>query len=156
MIYDLQKNWSVYFHSPVWKEIGHFLKSLSHDLKEGEYQIGHSGVIGRIVLSQTRSRAGAKPEAHNRFIDVQIVLEGEEIIVCQPRELCQTCDAYIRERDVEFFFQNSEIPGAELRLVPGAFAVFYPQDAHTPLLMTGNQPATVKKIVIKVPIEYAE
>ena len=156
MIHDLQKNWSVYFHSPVWKEIERFLKSLSPDFQEGEYQISHSGIFGRIASSQTRPKSGAKPEAHNQFIDVQIVLEGEEIILCQPRELCQSSDAYLRERDVEFFFQDSEIPGAELRLVPGAFAVFYPQDAHTPLLMTGNQPATVKKIVIKVPIECSE
>ena len=33
MIYDLQKNWSVYFHSPVWKEIERFLKSLSPDFQ---------------------------------------------------------------------------------------------------------------------------
>ncbi|OFZ23233.1 MAG: hypothetical protein A2X94_12075 [Bdellovibrionales bacterium GWB1_55_8] len=155
MIYDLQKNWSVYFDSPLWKEIGRFVSSLSADVEEGEHEIGRSGVIGRVSSNQTRSRSGAKPEAHNQFIDIQIVLTGEEIILCQPREFCRTSDPYVSERDVEFFYPDAGIPGVELRLVPGAFAIFYPQDAHTPLLMPRNQAELVKKIVIKVPVGAA-
>ena len=155
MIYDLQKNWSVYFDSSLWKEIEKFVLSLSADSAEGEYEIARTGVIGRVSLNQTRSKSGAKPEAHNEFIDIQIVLEGEEIILCQPRELCRTSDPYVKDRDVEFFYPDTAIPGVELRLVPGAFAIFYPQDAHTPLLMPRNQAELVKKIVIKVPVGAA-
>lgn len=152
MIYDLQKNWTVYFKSPLGKEIERFISVLSSESSEGEYEIGETGIKGRVALSQTRAKANAKPEAHNNFIDIQIVLKGEEIVLCQPREMCKTSDPYVIERDVEFFHSDYAIPGVELRLVPGAFAIFYPQDAHTPLITAGQDATIVKKIVIKVPV----
>lgn len=152
MIYDMQKNWSAYFNSPAARKIERFLSGLSPDAREGEHEIGETGIKGRVALNETRAKKNAKPEAHNRFIDIQIVLEGEEIILCQPRELCKSSDAYVEERDVEFFHPDNAIPGVELRLFPGAFAIFYPQDAHTPLLTAGKGATIVKKIVIKVPV----
>ena len=94
-----------------------------------------------------RGRAGARLEAHRRHIDVQFTIEGHEQIGWRPLHDCgQPAGPFDDERDVGFF---SDTPETWLSVPAGAFAIFFPDDAHAPLAGSG----TMKKAIVKIAID---
>lgn len=71
----------------------------------------------------------ARWEAHRRYIDIQFVLSGQQVIGYCDRALLASDTGYDAERDLEFLRDGD---GAHLLMRKGDFAVFYPQDAHRP------------------------
>ena len=63
---------------------------------------------------------------------------------------CKTSIEYNSENDIEFL--DSTEPEYFIKLAKGEFAIFFPNDAHKPSINYGNK-STVKKIVVKVPID---
>lgn len=97
-----------------------------------------------------KAEAAAKWEAHERMIDIQVVVSGRERMgVCEVAGLRLTED-YRAERDL-MFFAAPEGGVSMLAVGPGGLAVFYPADAHLPSLADG-EPILVRKTVVKVPV----
>ena len=87
------------------------------------------------------------PESHKKFIDIQCILSGTEVIaVHNPREL-EVAEAH-PERDL-WLYQRKE--GNRIAVTAGKFMVLWPQDAHTAALSLG-QPEKVRKVVVKIRI----
>lgn len=87
-------------------------------------------------------------ECHEKFIDVQWVLEGgTETIGYQRRSKIPNW-IYHEENDTAFSLADSECQ--LITLEPGDFAIFFPQDAHKKISGTGDD--KYRKIVIKVPV----
>ena len=64
----------------------------------------------------------------------------------KARSRClQPHEQYDAEKDIEFF---DDVPDTYVTVLPGEFVVFFPDDAHAPLIGTG----AVHKVVIKVPM----
>jgi biofilm protein TabA len=96
--------------------------------------------------SQGRTRAQAPLEAHRRYIDIQYVISGEEEMGYKPIAQCrQEKEAYHSEKDVAFF---NDPPNRWLVVPPGSFIIFFPQDAHAPLVGSG----VIHKAVVKVSV----
>jgi len=88
----------------------------------------------------------AKFECHNKHIDIQLCINGNETIGWKPREKCVTeNDGYNPEKDVQLY---NEQPDMYFQLTDGQFAIFFPEDVHAPMI--GD--AEIKKLVIKVKI----
>ena len=99
-----------------------------------------------VSRSPARQRSEARLEAHRKYIDIQYVISGVEEMGWKARSRCQRPhDQYDAEKDIEFF---ADVPDNYVTVLPGQFVVFFPDDAHAPLIGTGE----VHKIVIKVPI----
>lgn len=96
---------------------------------------------------EARGRDGARLEAHRRYIDIQLAIEGREEIGWRPLEECtQPAGTFDAERDVGFF---SDRPESWLSLPAGHFAIFFPTDAHAPL--AGRE--TIEKAIVKIAVE---
>lgn len=93
---------------------------------------------------QMRSKAEAKPEAHLKHIDIQVPISGEETYGWIDRGHLKNGLGYDEKRDIEFF--DCE-PETWLTLQPGEFALFFPNDAHAPLV--GDRP-NIRKAVFKI------
>ncbi len=91
-------------------------------------------------------------EAHRRYIDIHVVITGEECYRYYPLEHLESERAYDEENDAELFHKNVEAT-ASARLRPGSFIAFFPQDGHVPMLPHNGQPTTVKKIVVKIAMD---
>ena len=88
----------------------------------------------------------AKFECHNKNIDIQLCINGNETIGWKPREKCMTENGgYNPDKDVQFY---SEQPDMYFQLTNGQFAIFFPEDVHAPMIGEGE----IKKLVIKVKI----
>lgn len=87
-------------------------------------------------------------EAHRKYIDIQYICAGEEVMGWAPLEVLRNATAYNPDKDV----LNGDVPAAEMTAVlvrAGQAAIFYPEDAHAPKLAAGA-PGSVRKIVVKV------
>ncbi len=92
-----------------------------------------------------------RPEAHRKYIDIQYLIEGEELIGVAPLAAMEREAEAAPERDIWFY----EGETAKLPLGGGRFAVFFPQDAHAPCIAAGEC-RPVRKLVLKVAAEPAE
>ena len=115
-------------------------------LSDGKHEIDGDRVFVLMQSYTTKPEIEARLEAHRKYLDIQVVLEGREVMYWAPIEGLDADGAYSDERDVIFY--KGSVPGA-LALTAGCFAVFYPQDGHKPCCHWGA-PAAVRKAVFKV------
>ena len=86
-------------------------------------------------------------EAHEKFLDIHIMLAGSERVeVSEPAALEQ----FRAEPENDFWGYRGE-GRVKLVLSPGEFLVVFPEDAHKIKMVTGD-PETVTKAVFKVRI----
>ena len=99
---------------------------------------------------ETRDPAAAQFEAHEKYIDVMYMVEGEEIIYVKPtdalREITKEYDPAI-----DALLAKLDEDAIPVRLTAGTFVVLFPQDAHAPNCFV-TAPQKVKKIIGKVKI----
>lgn len=116
------------------------------ELETGRHEVDGDSVYALVQRTTTVEDTERLYESHRRYLDIQYVIEGCECIRFHPVSGLDVSKPYDGESDIVFYARTA---GADLILDPGYFAVFYPQDAHMPLLacdITG--PLT--KVVMKV------
>lgn len=116
-------------------------------LPEGRHEIDGDRLFCLISKGPGRSRAEAPLEAHRKYIDIQYVIGGADEMGWKPTSACRTSSAaYDAEKDIEFF---KDAPDAWTVVPAGSFAMFFPCDAHAPLVGTG----TIHKAVLKIAVQ---
>lgn len=116
-------------------------------LSDGRHDIDGDDMFAMACRDPAKTRDQAKLEAHRKYIDIQVVLDGTDEIGWKSRPTCETVDVeYDAEKDVEFL---ADPPDAWVAVCPGAFAVFFPEDAHAPLVGAGE----LKKVVVKIAVD---
>ncbi len=89
-------------------------------------------------------------ETHEKFFDVQYVIEGMEIIgVCDKSECDKVAVPYSEANDVTFYEEPKHC--GTVFLNANDFIVLGPEDAHKPRCAVCEQ-ISIKKVVIKVPV----
>ncbi len=114
-------------------------------LETGRYNIEGDEIYAMVQEYESKTPENAKVEAHKRYIDIQYVVKGEEIMGYVPLEDQDEKAPYNAEKDVVFF--NTDYN--KIILTEGMFGIFFPTDIHAPGLMT-DEPKPVKKVVVKV------
>lgn len=152
MILDKIENMSHYITSPAWMQAMTFLQNLKADIADGEYEIDGSEIFARVMTYSTKKIEDAYPEAHRKYIDIQAVLSGEEMVAWYPLKDLQERVEYDAESDVVFYDRQTVMPSSSI-LSEGLFMAFFPEDAHMPSISSGQRACTVKKVVIKIAVE---
>ena len=152
MIVDRLENWSIYFSGKDWKKIFDFLSGLRPDAEEKKYVLEGDDIYAVVFSYNTKTADEAKMEAHRKYIDIQMPLAGAEGMEWFPVTALESKTEYDAAKDVILFHREKPGP-ARIDLHPGTFALLYPQDAHMPSLMIGENPAPIKKVVVKVNVD---
>ena len=117
------------------------------DLPVGRHDIDGDRLFCTISKGPGRARDDAKLEAHRQYIDIQYVIAGAEEMGWKPTARCTVVDTpYDAEKDIGFF---ADEPETWTPVPPGSFVVFFPQDAHAPLVGTGR----IHKAVLKIAVQ---
>ena len=150
MIIDTIQNSSRYFSvHPLFAKAFEYIQKTNLDtIEPGKYEIDGDNLkaIFSNKKGMTAAESIAKFECHNKHIDIQLCIHGNEQIGWKPREKCITENGvYNAEKDVQFY---SDTPDMYFQLTDGQFAIFFPEDVHAPMI--GD--AEIKKLVIKVKI----
>jgi biofilm protein TabA len=147
---DRLENAEHYFDKhPAFKEAFAFLRQPSlADLAPGRYEINEDKLFCMIQKGMGRSRAEAKLEAHRKYIDIQYVISGTEEMGWRQTSTCTQVDQeYDAAKDIGFF---KDEPESWTKMTPGSFAIFFPKDAHAPMVSNGE----IHKAVLKVILEH--
>ncbi len=144
MIFDTIDNASQYFAlHPHFKAAFNWLRE-NPNAEEGRYEIVGEDCFVMIQNPTGRGKSNPVLEAHNQYLDIQLVLEGRDEIGWKPRANCSNITMeYSKDEDAQLWGEASDF---YLAMEPGTFAIFYPQDAHAPLSSEG----ALKKAVFKL------
>jgi biofilm protein TabA len=119
------------------------------DLKElavGRYEIDGECVYAIVAREPGRRKEDEQLETHERYIDIQLILAGTDEMGWKSRSLCgKPAGEYNRAFDFQVF---ADEPDAWVTVKSGSFAIFFPEDAHMPLISSGN----IHKVVVKVAV----
>jgi biofilm protein TabA len=97
----------------------------------------------------TKNPEDARFESHQKYIDIQYVINGSEMMGIAPMSMKKdVLIPYDPAKDIEFMTVTQ---GSELKATPDKFFIFFPSDIHRPSLKLGEN-AQVRKIVVKVKI----
>ncbi len=119
-------------------------------LPDGRIEIAGSRVFAIVQRYRTLKDAAPRFECHRKYIDVQYLARGAEVIGWAPAGLIKVTEAYNAASDICFgSVGKGEWTPALLKA--GRLAVLYPEDAHAPKLAAGA-PGQVIKIVVKVAV----
>jgi len=117
------------------------------ELPADRYEIDGDRLFCMISKGPGRSRAEAKLEAHRKYIDIQYVIAGTDEMGWKPTADCKVIDTeYDEDKDIMFF---KDQPDSWTPVPAGSFVIFFPQDAHAPLVSSGE----IHKVVLKIAVE---
>lgn len=115
----------------------------------GEHEIQGKKIYAKISEYETEPKEHRRPESHEKYVDIQYICSGEEVMglamITEAGEIDEDCR---NERDIVFY--ESVTRETQIILTPGMFAVLFPWDVHRPNCNAGEQTANVRKILVKV------
>jgi len=115
-------------------------------LAPGRYPIVGEQLFVIVENVAGRTREAAKLECHRKYIDIQLVLEGVDEMGWKALADCvDPVSDYSAEKDIRFFH---DAPAAWIATPPGAFCIFFPEDAHAPLVSAGH----IRKAIFKIAV----
>lgn len=129
------------------------IQNESFDIKDGEC-IKEMINDEMFVLKQayiTKNREDCFFESHKKYIDIQYMLKGDEIMdVCNIEDLEIIKDYDDKTDFIKYKGKQENI--SSLLIKENELAIFYPQDAHQPCIKT-NENKLIYKAVIKIPVK---
>lgn len=117
-------------------------------LQDGRHPVDGESIFALVSTYETEPEIARSFEAHRKYIDVQYLLSGREIIHWAALQELTPAGEYSDEKDIVFLSGDSR---ARLQLIPGTFALFFPEDAHKPNC-AWDDPEAARKVVVKVRI----
>jgi len=146
MILDIIENANRYaaLHREFAKAIDFLLRPELKELPEGKYEIDGECVFAMVSKEFGRKKEDALLETHEKYIDIQLVLEGTDTMGWKPKSLCKNpTGAYDEGEDIQYF---ADEPDTWVATNSGVFVIFFPEDAHIPLIASGQ----LHKVVVKI------
>ncbi|OCG02895.1 YhcH/YjgK/YiaL family protein [Gilliamella sp. wkB112] len=142
-----------YLPTKIKQSIEYVKNNVNSNTPVGRYEIDGNNIFFMVSDSTSRHIHEANPEYHNKYIDVQIVLVGEEgMAISTLPPYTKVLDDKLTDNDIAFV----ETPKEETMLVLHAndFIVFLPHEVHKPLCAVDDKIATVRKVVVKIALDY--
>jgi YhcH/YjgK/YiaL family protein len=135
---------------PLFPRVFEFIRATDFSaLAPGRHSIVGDDLFAIVEQVSGRSREAAKLECHRRYIDIQLVLSGVDEMGWKALTDCHAPLAdYSMEKDVRFF---ADAPATWIATPPGHFCVFFPEDAHAPLVSDGD----IRKVIFKIAVNPA-
>lgn len=110
-----------------------------YDLDDGCY----------VNVDEYETRENFNFEAHRDYVDVQLMVAGEEIIYVEPLDNGIENVSYNKEKDIAFYSCDN-VPLEYVKLLPGNAVVLFPWDMHAPC--NAKEQRCNRKIVFKIPV----
>lgn len=150
MILDTLDSARLYGLGDAFVQAAEFIAGLNADTPEGEYPIRGEEIFARVMRYETKPRSEGKLEAHDRYADVQALLDGHEQAGWASRAGL-TVESHDADSDV-LFLTPPEGDITMVNLTPGVMALFLPGDAHMPGITPHGerQGHSVLKVVVKI------
>jgi len=148
MVIDKIENYRLY--STLTKRLAKGFEFITNTdlvtIAPGKYQIDNDDIFAIVQEYDTKEESDCVLEGHNKYIDIQYVIQGVEHIGFTPLTNQVAVEENL-EKDYTFYTGETSM----FRLEEGMFTLFFPEDLHRPGVKA-DQISKVKKVVVKVRI----
>ena len=152
MILDSIKNVSKYENLNIdFNSIVKFIERVDNEnLENGRYDIDGDNFFALLQSYETKDSNECRLESHKKYIDVQYVHEGTELMYWSLADGLKVTEDLSNTSDVIFYEDDKN--STELVVNEKCFAVFFTHDAHKPGVKF-NTKSNVRKIVFKILVD---
>lgn len=126
--------------------IDFLLQNNFSDVEVGKYYIDGENVYYMIQEYETKKIEDGKFEVHKKYIDIQYVVKGQELIGYSPVEHLSPIGEYDEVKDKLILKGSEELHSLD----EGMFGIYFPNDGHKPSINSSK--TKVKKVVVKIKI----
>jgi YhcH/YjgK/YiaL family protein len=116
-------------------------------IQPGKYEIEGDNIFAIVNEYQTKNESEGKPESHKKYIDVQYVFKGSELMGYAQTGDQEIIEIYNEKNDITFYCGECSF----IKLDAGMFAIFFPGEVHLPGIKIGEK-SLVKKVVVKIKV----
>lgn len=150
MICDNLKNCETYFgaNSRFAQAFAFIKAAVAENYPTGRYEIDGDNLYALVQEYNAKLVADSKFEGHKRYIDIQYIISGEELMKVADISKVSAITEYDAAKDCMFFGNTDD--ASVLVVQQGEYAVFFPNDIHMPGVARNETPSPVRKIVVKV------
>ncbi|HBO38777.1 MAG TPA: YhcH/YjgK/YiaL family protein [Pasteurellaceae bacterium] len=136
----------------VIAEICDYLNTLELEtLTVGRHDIT-SDIFMNVMETETDASENKKAELHHRYLDVQVLISGQEDMEYGVADPDLSLYEEYNEQD-DYQLTGSDIMHKNrLSMRPKMFVVFLPYEPHKPCLNVNGQVVKLKKLVVKIPV----
>jgi YhcH/YjgK/YiaL family protein len=142
---------SYFKHKERWDKAFAWLKE--NDLTKIEvkrYELDGTNLYAPVSEYMSKNPEDVRYEEHKKYIDIQYVASGKELIGIAPLTLQKdVLEPYNETKDVMFLSVTRE---TNFKATPDRFFIFFPDDLHRPGLRDGES-TPVRKVVVKVKVD---
>lgn len=148
-IYNLEKE--LYRFPDALKRALAYLKNTDFKaLPDGRYALDGDALYAIVSRYRTNPRQMCRAETHARYIDVQYIAQGEELMgYCASSPELEIEEDCSKERDAVFY--KDLVPESDIMMSEGMYAIVYPSDVHRPSCQI-DKPLDILKVVVKVSV----
>ncbi|HGK7505131.1 MAG: N-acetylneuraminate anomerase [Kluyvera cryocrescens] len=144
---DIQTMGSAGLHPALAEALALALTARPQEKAPGRYELRGDDVFMNVMAFATQPAESKKAELHAQYVDIQLLLSGEERILFAIAGAARQCEAWHVEEDYQLCSAMENQQSVTLR--PGSFAVFMPGEPHKPGCVV-DEAGEIKKVVIKV------
>lgn len=147
MIYDNLSNIGLYKNIP--DIVIDFVSKLDKNISLGKHILSEN-IYANVEEYSTKLIKDGKFESHKNYIDIQLLLKGnEDIYYTQNLDDLTVGVPYNSEKDITFYSDKiKDYPNVSLN--EQNFVMLFPHEAHAPQISKNNLPTDVLKVVIKI------
>lgn len=128
-----------------YKKIADFLaQNKNRILENGKYEIDENCYV--VVSEYNTLEPNGLFEGHLKYVDLQVIIDGEEYVHVQEKDKCELEKAYDESKDAAFYKTET---WHTYYLGKGFFVVFDKEDLHRPCVKVWET-KKVKKYVFKI------
>lgn len=155
MIVDSMNNLSQYasVHPRFSKAFAFFQSLMDSNAADGHHVLEGTEIFEEIFVNLMSCENPVKPvataEQHRKYIDVQILLSGDELMRI-PVDSPAPSGEYNETKDCTMFEPVALERCHNLLVTEGSFVIFFAGELHAPSASVGTEPTKVRKAVIKV------
>ncbi|MDR1814650.1 MAG: YhcH/YjgK/YiaL family protein [Tannerella sp.] len=130
---------------PLFKKAFQYIKETDFTgKKDGKIRTDDTHLYFEISRFRGKDPADATLESHKKCIDIHAPIVGVERIGWKAADsLMIISEAYNNSKDIMFYH---DYPTTYIKLYPGQFAIFFPNEGHAPSIGEGD----IRKILAKI------
>ena len=150
MIFDRIENINNYKNlGGVFKGLKFLAETDFTKIPVGKYELDGKNIYYMVQSYETKPDKTIS-EAHEKYIDIQYIVSGEEMMKVINVSKVSPNTEYNAEKDCVFF--ANPVNASAVLVQPGEYAIFFPEDIHMPGIAPNDAPAPARKIVVKVKV----
>ncbi len=120
--------------------------STGHHYKEG----AEKEIFANVISTNTRTMDKGCMEVHQKYVDIQVIVNGQEKMFVPGLESSALKSAYDANGDCALYEMPNPDTCSCATLQSGEFAIFLPNEQHCPSMAINEESKPVQKIVVKV------